>query len=90
MDLQSENMNYSERTTESLSRTAKAMRKQIFLLPVSVCMLKLVATLIGKSAVVQLICGSLQVEISKTCTLLDWTPVITLEEGLRRAVQENV
>lgn len=76
-------------TTELLLRIANAMRKHTFLFPVPVCMLKLVAALIGKSAVAQLMCGSLQVEISKTCALLDWAPVVTLDEGLRRAVQEN-
>ena len=77
-------------TTELLVRTSNAMRKRSILLPVPVTLLKLVASLLGKSAMAQRICGSLQVDISKTRALLDWNPVITLDEGLRRAVQESV
>ena len=77
-------------TTELLIRTALAMRKRAFLLPVPASVLKLIADSLGKSAVAQRICGSLQVDISKTCALLGWNPVITLDEGLRRAVQEIV
>jgi len=77
-------------TTDLLVRTSNAMRKRAILLPVPVPLLKLVASLLGKSAVAQRICGSLQVDISKTRALLDWNPVITLDEGLRRAVQERV
>jgi nucleoside-diphosphate-sugar epimerase len=74
-------------TTELLVRTARALKKRIILLPVPTSILKLAATLLGKHEVAQRICGSLQVDISKTCDLLDWKPVISLDEGLRRAVQ---
>jgi nucleoside-diphosphate-sugar epimerase len=77
-------------TTELLVRTARALRKRIFLLPVPTSMLKLAAALLGKHEVAQRICGSLQVDISKTCDLLNWKPVISLDEGLRRAVQESL
>jgi hypothetical protein len=35
---------------------------------------------------VQRLCGNLQVDISKSCTLLGWNPPISVDEGLRRAV----
>ena len=31
------------------------------------------------------VCGSLQLDIEKTRSLLDWTPPLSLDEGLRRA-----
>jgi UDP-glucose 4-epimerase len=40
--------------------------------------------LIGRSSIGQRLCGSLQVDISKTKKLLAWQPVISVEEGLRR------
>jgi nucleoside-diphosphate-sugar epimerase len=35
----------------------------------------------------QRLLGSLQVDISKTCELLDWKPIVAVNEGLRRAVE---
>jgi nucleoside-diphosphate-sugar epimerase len=73
-------------TTELLHRTAHAMGKKAFLLPVPVILLEVGAALLGKRAVAQRLCGSLQVDIKKTCSLLDWSPPLTLDEGLKRAV----
>ncbi len=42
----------------------------------------------GKGDVAQRLLGSLQVDISKNRNLLGWQPLINLDEGLRRAVQE--
>lgn len=72
-------------TTELLRLTAQAMGKQAFLLPVPVAMLQLCATLLGKRDVVQRLCGSLQIDITKTRCLLGWTPPNTLSEGLKKA-----
>ncbi|MBM4127955.1 MAG: SDR family oxidoreductase [Nitrospira sp.] len=47
-------------TTELLRRTAQAMGKKALLLPVPASMLELGATLLGKRAVAQRLCGSLQ------------------------------
>ena len=35
---------------------------------------------------VQRLCGNLQVDISKARDLLGWTPPLSVEEGLKRAV----
>ena len=45
------------------------------------------ARLLGKGAVVQRLLGSLQVDIAKNHQLLGWQPPVSLDEGLRRAVQ---
>jgi nucleoside-diphosphate-sugar epimerase len=74
-------------TTELLRRTAGAMSKKAVLLPVPVFVLELCAVLLGKRALAQRLCGSLQVDIAKTCRLLGWIPPITLDEGLRKAVE---
>ena len=42
-------------------------------------------TLVGKPDVAQRLCGSLQVDIEKTRRLLDWSPPLSLDEGLRKA-----
>jgi nucleoside-diphosphate-sugar epimerase len=73
-------------TTELLRRTAQAMGKEAFLLPVPAFVLETGAALLGKRAVAQRLCGSLQVDIEKTRRLLDWNPPLTLDQGLKIAV----
>jgi len=74
-------------TTELLRRTAQAMGKKALLLPVPASVLELGASLLGKRAVVQRLCGSLQVDIEKTRRLLGWSPPLTLDQGLKKAVE---
>ena len=74
-------------TTELLRRTALAMGKKAFLLPVPAWVLEWGATLLGKRDVAQRLCGSLQVDIDKTRRLLGWIPPLTLDQGLKKAVK---
>lgn len=74
-------------TTQLLQRTAKAMGKQAMLLPVPVGFLQRGAALLGKRDVAQRLCGSLQVDIGKTRRLLGWNPPLTLDQGLKKAVE---
>lgn len=71
-------------TSELLRGVAKAMGRPSRLLSVPAGMLQLAATLVGKKAVAQRLLGSLQVDISKTCEVLDWQPPLTVEQGLAR------
>jgi nucleoside-diphosphate-sugar epimerase len=74
-------------TTELLRRTAQAMGKKAFLLPVPASVLEWGAAMLGKRDVAQRLCGSLQVDIEKTCRLLGWNPPLTLDQGLKKAVK---
>ena len=74
-------------TTELLRRTAKAMGKTALLLPVPVSWLELGAALLNKQALAQRLCGSLQVDIEKNRRLLGWWPPLTLDQGLKKAVE---
>jgi UDP-glucose 4-epimerase len=56
------------------------------LIPVPASFLKLAAAIVCKPDVAQRLCGSLQVDIEKTRRLLGWTPLISLDEGLKRTV----
>jgi nucleoside-diphosphate-sugar epimerase len=76
-------------TTELLQRIAQALGKPARLLPVPGSWLKLAAGLVGKGDVAQRLCGSLQVDISKTRELLGWVPPVSLDEGLRRAAADH-
>ena len=74
-------------TTELLRRTAEALGQRARLLPVPMSWLEFAAAVLGKRAVAQRLCGSLQVDIAKTCDLLGWRPPVSLNEALRRAVR---
>ena len=56
------------------------------LFPVPPWVLRTVAEALGKGDVIQRLCGSLRVDISKAKTLLGWMPVVSVDEGLRRTV----
>ena len=71
-------------TTELLKKVATAFDKKYCLLPVPVGLMKFVAKLLGKSDVADRLFGSLQVDSSKARNLLDWQPVITMDEQLKK------
>lgn len=74
-------------TTELLRRMAKALSKKIILLPLPPTSLKLLTGLVGKGAIGQRLCGSLQVDIRETETLLGWTPPFTIDHVLEKMVK---
>jgi len=73
-------------TSELLRRTAAVLGKPAHLLPVPQSLLVYGLQLLGRSGVANRLCASLQVDIEKTMKLLDWSPPISLDEGLNRAV----
>ena len=73
-------------TPDLIRRMARAMNRPARLLPVPVWALKAGALLLGKGDAVQRLCGNLQVDISKSRSLLGWVPPVSVDEGLRRAV----
>jgi len=76
-------------TTELLRGVGKAMGKPARLIPVPTGVLQVGATLLGRRAMAQRLLGSLQVDISKTCELLDWKPPYSVNEGLRRCFERS-
>ena len=74
-------------TTELLIKIGIALGKPTRLLWVPSVLFYFMAALFGKKAISQRLLGSLQVDIKKTCELLDWKPPVSVDEGLRRAVE---
>lgn len=70
-------------TTDLLRRMGVALGKPAKLLPVPAWLLTAGAKMIGKSALSQRLCGSLQVDISKNRELLGWVPPIKVDDALR-------
>jgi len=75
-------------TTELLRRMALALNVPARLLPVPQKLLQASFSTFGKCGLTRRLCGSLQVDIAKTCTMLDWKPPITVDEGLRRTAED--
>lgn len=71
-------------TTELLRQVAGACGKRVWLLPVPARWLRWIASLLGRSAVADRLCGSLAVDISKARTLLGWHPATTMDQQLRK------
>lgn len=74
-------------TADLLRRIGLALGRPAHLVPVPTKLLNWGASVIGKQSIYQRLCGSLQVDITNTQHLLDWTPPLTVDEGLRRAAQ---
>ncbi|MDD2162450.1 SDR family oxidoreductase [Pseudomonas sp. MIL19] len=74
-------------TTELLRRMGVALGKPARLLPVPSWVLEAGAAMLGKQALAQRLCGSLQVDISKTRELLNWTPPVSVDEALRKTAK---
>lgn len=77
-------------TTLLLRHIAKVMNKKLILFSVPVFLLELGAAFLGKREVAHRLCGNLQVDITKTCSQLNWTPPFTLSQGLKKAVEDMI
>ncbi len=74
-------------TSQLLRRMAQALGKPARLLPLPAWMLTTAAALLGKRSVAQRLCGSLQVDISKTKSLLGWTPPVSVNNALEKTAK---
>ena len=74
-------------TTDLLRRLAQTLGKPARLLPIPQGLLETSLTLLGKRTIAQRLCGSLQVDISKTRDLLGWTPPFSVDAALHETAQ---
>lgn len=69
-------------TTELLRRLGMALGKPARLIPVPPGLLRGAAVLLGKRAVMERVCGSLQIDIEKTRNMLGWSPPVSVDSAL--------
>ncbi len=74
-------------TTDLLRKIALAFQVPSRLLPFPLAWLELGASVVGKKAIVNRLCGSLQVDIGKARSLLAWSPPLSLDQGLNKVVR---
>lgn len=72
--------------SDLLRRIARLMKLPNRLIPIPMPVIRFIAILLGKRAVAQRLCGSLQVDIEKTRRLLGWNPPVSLDAGLKKTV----
>ena len=72
---------------ELVSEIAKALCLRPRLLPVPIFILSALGFLTGRSAAIQRLLGSLQINPSKATKLLNWVPPVTVEEGIARTIE---
>ena len=74
-------------TPELIKLIASSMGKKANLFPFPISMLKFLGSVFDKSDEINRLVGSLRVDDSYTKKILNWTPPISVEEGIRRMVQ---
>lgn len=72
-------------TAELLVRLANALEVKARLIDVPVPVLSVGATILGQRELLRRLCGSLCVDSTKANRLLQWTPPLTVDDGLKAA-----
>lgn len=75
-------------TSALLRRMARALDRPARLIPVPAGLLAFAATVLGKRSLSQRLCGSLQVDIDKTRSMLGWTPPLSVDKALQLAARD--
>ncbi|PKL52489.1 MAG: NAD-dependent dehydratase [Nitrospira bacterium HGW-Nitrospira-1] len=70
-------------TPELIRMISCAMGKKARLFPCPLSLLKMIGKIIGKSAEIERLTGSLQIDSAKIRRELSWTPPFTMEQGLK-------
>lgn len=75
-------------TADLIRRLARALNVSPRLLPVPVWLLRSVASVLGKRAMVERLCGSLQVDIGKARSLLSWSPPFSVDAAIEMMARD--
>ena len=75
-------------TSALLRRMARALNRSARLIPVPAALLAFAATALGKRSLSQRLCGSLQVDIEKTRSMLGWRPPLSVDDALQLAARD--
>ncbi len=73
-------------TSDLIRKIGSCMHRSPVLLPVPVRLLKRAGGGLGKKTEIERLCGSLQIDISKTKELLGWKPPFSVGQGLAETV----
>ena len=74
-------------TPELIRLIALSMKRKANLFPFPISILKFLGLVFGRSEEINKLIGSLRVDNSYTEAILNWSPPVSVEEGIRRMVQ---
>jgi len=74
-------------TPELLHHIGRALGRPVRLFPVPPAPMRTLAGWLGRAAILQSLCGSLQVDITRTCLLLNWTPPVRFTDAVGEAAR---
>jgi nucleoside-diphosphate-sugar epimerase len=74
-------------TPELIKLIASSMKKKANLFPIPLFLHKFLGSIFGKSEEINRLTGSLRVDNSYTKEILNWSPPLSVEEGIRKMVQ---
>jgi len=76
-------------TPELLKNIASAMGRSAFMFPFPISLLKFFGFVLGKSSEIDRLTGSLQIDNNYTKKILNWSPPISVQEGIKRMIQNK-
>jgi len=76
-------------TPELLKNIASAMGRSAFMFPFPISLLKFFGFVLGKSSEINRLTRSLQIDNDYTKKILNWSPPISVQEGIRRMIQNK-
>ena len=76
-------------TSKLYSIMVESFGKKARLININTHFLRLIAKLIGKKEMIDRLCGDLIVDIRHTKNTLDWTPVVSLVDGVKMCVSNS-
>lgn len=74
-------------TPDLINHIASSMGRKAYLFPVPLFLLKFVSRIFGKQKEIDRLIGSLKIDSDYTREILNWTPPVSVTEGIRRMVQ---
>lgn len=77
-------------TAELLIRIGVALGKPARLIKIPLNFVQVCAAVVNRKDMAQRLLGNLQVDISKTKSILNWSPPVTISEGLHHAVKATL
>ena len=77
-------------TAKLFTIMVEAFGKKARLININPYFLRLIAKLIGREGMIDRLCGDLRVDIRHTKNTLDWTPVVSLVDGVKMCVSNSL
>ncbi len=75
-------------TTDIIRSISRAMKINIRLFSMPVSVIRLITHAVGKAGIYERLYGDLQVDVSETTKVLNWSPLYTFDEGIDEMVLE--